>query len=112
MRIPYSHALADDAGEGAAGGGVEALGHAASEVGFSAGADGLAHGFGHELGVLSFGDGGVHEEAVGAEFHRFGGIGGSAYTSVHDHRDFGDTFAQDAKVCRVLDAEAGADRSC
>ena len=35
--------LADDAGERAAGGGVEAFGHAACEIGFAAGANGFAH---------------------------------------------------------------------
>ena len=102
---------ADDAGEGAAGGGVEAFGHAAGEEGFAAGADGFAHGFGHEFGVLGFGDGGVHEEAVGAEFHGLGGVAGGADTGVNDHGDFGDAFAEDAQVGGILNAEAGADRS-
>jgi hypothetical protein len=103
--------LAHDAGEGAAGGGVEAFGHAAGEVGFAAGADGFAHGFGHEFGVLRFGDGGIHEEAVGAEFHGLGGVGRGADSGVDDHGDFGDAFAENAEVGGILNAEAGADRS-
>ena len=70
---------------------------------------GVAHGFGHEGGVGGFGDGGVHEEAVGAEFHGDSGVGGGAHTSIDDHRDFGDAFAEDAKIGGILDAEAGAD---
>ncbi len=103
--------LADDAGEGAAGGGVEALGHAAGEVGFAASADSFAHGFGHEFGVLGFGDGGVHEEAVGAELHCLGCVTGGADTSVNDHGDFGDAFAENAQVRGILNAEAGTNRS-
>ena len=58
--------LAHDAGDWAGGGGVEALGHAAGEVGFASGGGGVAHGFGHKDGVLGFGYGGVHQDGVGA----------------------------------------------
>src|SRR5258708_26046687 len=100
--------LADDAGERAGGGGIEALGHAAGEVAFAAGDDGVAHGFGHEHGVLGFGDRGVHQDAIGAEFHGHGGVGSGADAGIHDHGDFGDAFAEDAEVGGILHAEAGA----
>ena len=74
-----------------------------------AGDDGVTHGFGHEGGVGGFGDGGVHEQAVGAEFHRDGGVGCGAYAGIDDHGDFGDAFAKDAEIGGILDAEAGAD---
>ncbi len=46
-RICTAARLADGAGQGAGGGGVEALLHAAGEVGFAAGGGGFAHGLGH-----------------------------------------------------------------
>jgi len=100
---------ADDAGEGGGGGGVEALGHAAGEEGLVAGDDGVAHGFSHEHCVGGFGDGGVHENAIGAEFHGHSGIGGSADARVHDHGNLGDAFAEDAEIGGILDAETRAD---
>ena len=102
--------LADDAGEGAGGGGVEALGHAAGEPGFAAGDDGVAHSFGHKNGIGCFGDSGVHEDAVGAELHGDGGVRGGADTGVNDHGNFSDAFAEDAESGGILNAEAGADR--
>ncbi len=101
--------LAYYASEGAGGGGVEALGHAAREVGFAAGDGRVAHGFGHEHSVLGFGNGGVHEDAVGAELHGFGGVRGGADSSVDDERSLGNPFAEDAEIGGVLDAEARAD---
>src|SRR5260370_19717949 len=101
--------LADDAGERAGGGGIEALGHSASEVGLAAGDDGVAHGFGHEHGVLGFGDRGVHQDAIGAEFHGHGGVGSGADASIHNHGNFGDAFAEDAEIGGILDAESGPD---
>src|SRR5579862_4488682 len=44
--------LAHDAREGARSAGVELLGNAAGEEGLAAGLDGVAHGLGHEHGVL------------------------------------------------------------
>src|SRR5258706_13837677 len=70
---PCFSKLTDDAGERAGGGGVEALGHAAGEIAFAAGDDRIAHGFGHEDGILRFSDSGVHEDAIGAEHHGNGG---------------------------------------
>src|SRR5260370_30528450 len=101
--------LADDAGERAGGGGIEAGGNAASEVGLAAGDDGVAHGFGHEHGVLGFGDRGVHQDAIGAEFHGHGGVGCRADACIHNHGNFGDAFAEDAEVGGILHAKAGAD---
>src|SRR5467141_1738747 len=93
----------------AGGGSVEALGHAASEVGLAAGDDGGAHGFGHEDGILGFGDGGVHQDSIGAKLHGDGGIRSGAHSGIHDHGNFGDAFAENAEVGGILHAEAGAD---
>src|ERR1700694_1018734 len=101
--------LTDDPGERAGGGGVEALGHAAREIGFAAGDDGVAHSFGHEDGVPGFGDGGIHEDAVGAELHDDGGVRGGADAGIQDHGNFGDAFAENAEIGGILHAEAGAD---
>src|SRR5712691_7465756 len=101
--------LAYYASERAGGGGVEALGHTTGKVRFAAGDGGVAHGFGHENGVLGFGNSGVHEDAVSAELHSFGGVGGGADPGVDDERDFRDAFAEDAQIRGVLDAKARAD---
>src|ERR1700694_5125632 len=101
--------LTDDPGERAGGGGVEALGHAAREIGFAAGDDGVAHGFGHEDSVLGFGDRSVHEDAVGAELHGDGGVRGGADAGIHDHGNFGYAFAEDAEVGGMLHSKARAD---
>src|SRR6266478_4475708 len=90
----------------AGGGSVEALGHAAGEVGFAAGDDGIAHGFGHEDGVLGFGNGGVHEDAIGAKLHGNSGVGSRAHAGIDDHGNFSDAFAEDAEVGGILHAEA------
>src|SRR6266403_3238874 len=89
----------------AGGGGVEALGHAAGEVGFAAGDDGVAHGFSHEDGILGFGDGGVHEDAIRAALHGAGGVGSGADTGIHDHGNFSDALAEDAEVGGILRSE-------
>src|SRR4029077_16277074 len=104
--------LADHAAQRARSGGVQALGHAAGEPGFAAGGNGFAHRFGHEDRVGGFGDGGVHEDAVGTQFHGHRSIGSGAYTRVDNHRDFRDAFAEDAEVGGILNAEAGANRRC
>src|SRR6267378_8523027 len=106
---PYFSKLADHAGERAGGRGVEALWHAAGEVGFAAGDDGIAHGFGHEDGVLGFGNGGVHEDAIGAKLHGNSGVGSRAHAGIDDHGNFSDAFAEDAEVGGILHAEARAD---
>src|SRR5205814_4850770 len=80
--------LADDAGEGRRSRGVEALGHAAGEEGFTARENGVAHGFGHEDGVSRFRDGGVHKNAVGAELHGDRCVAGSADARIDDHGNF------------------------
>jgi hypothetical protein len=103
------NSLTDDAGEGGGGGGVEALGHAAGEESFVAGDDGVTHGFGHEDGVGGFRDGGIHEDAVRAQFHGHGGIGGGADSCVYDHGNFGDAFSKDAEIGGILNAQSGAD---
>src|SRR6266852_3296800 len=108
-KISGENPSADDAGERAGGGSVEALGHAAREVGFAAGDYGVAHGFRHEDGVLGFGDGRIHEDAIGTEFHGDGGVGSGADAGIHDHGNFGDAFAEDAEVGGILHAEAGSD---
>src|SRR5206468_8063360 len=95
---PTIRALADDAGERTVGGSVQALCHAAGEVGLASGDDSVAHGFSHEYGVGRFSDGGIHEHAIGAELHGHRGVGGSANAGVHDHGNFGDAFTQDAQV--------------
>ena len=72
----------------------------------------MLHGFGHEDGIGGGGDGGVHEDAVGAHFHGEGGVGGGADTGVDDERDGGDFFAEDLQRGAVLDAETRADGGC
>ena len=54
--------------------GVEAFLHAAGFEGQAAGFNRELHGARHLLGVFGFGNGGVHEHAIGAEFHRNGGV--------------------------------------
>src|SRR6266508_55550 len=100
---------ADDAGERAAGAGVEFLGHAARFVGEASGFDAELHGARHSDGVFGGGDGGVHEHAIGAQFHGDGGVAGGAHAGVHDDGDFGNHLAEDAQIGRVLDAESGTD---
>ena len=85
------------------------MGHAAGEEGLAAGEDSVLHGFGHEDGVLRGGDGGVHQDAVEAEFHGQRRVRRGAYARVHDQRDLGDELAEDAQVGGVLQAEAAAD---
>src|SRR5258706_3516501 len=99
--------LTDDAGERAGGGGVEALGHAAGEIAFAAGDDRIAHGFGHEDGILRFSDGGVHEDAIGAELHGNGGVRGGADAGIPDHGNFRDAFGGDAGGGGILAAQGG-----
>src|SRR5712664_43922 len=99
------------AGCGAGGSRVEPLRHTAGKVRFAAGDSGVAHGFGHEHGVLRFGNGGVHEDAVRAQLHGFGGVRGRADSGVDDKWDFGNTFAKNTEIGRILDAQAGADWS-
>src|SRR6266704_4400353 len=101
--------LPDDSAQWAGGGGVQAFGHAPGEVGLTAGNDGVAHGFGHEDGVLGFGNGGVHQHAIGAEFHGDGGVGSRANAGIHNHGNFGNAFTKDAEVRGILHAKAGAD---
>src|SRR5262249_59050008 len=62
-------------------------------------------------GVLSFGDSGVHEDAVRTQFHGNGSVGRGAYASVHDHGNFADALSQDAQVRGILNAHAGTDGS-
>ena len=69
----------------------------------------MLHGFCHEDGIGGGGDGGVHEDAVGAHFHGESGVGCGADSSVDDERDGGDFFAEDLERGAVLNAEAGAD---
>ena len=101
--------LARDAFERGTGGGVELAGHASSEIRLTAGKDGVLHGFGHENGIGGSGDGGVHEDAVGAHLHREGGIGGGADSGIDDEGNGGDPFTQDLEGGAVLNAEAGTD---
>ena len=69
----------------------------------------MLHGFRHEDGVGGGGDGGVHEDAVGAQFHGEGSVGGGADSSVDDEGDGGDFFAEDLEGRAILNAESGAD---
>ena len=101
---------ADDAGEGAGSGGVESLGHAAGELGFAACDDGVAHRFGHEDGV-----GG----SAMAVFMRTPSAPSSMATAASEavptpaSTIMGTSvmrFAEDAQICGILNAEAGADR--
>src|SRR5882724_2095883 len=107
--IRFADTLPHDTGEWRRGRGVEALGHAAGEEGFTAGEGGVAHGFGHENGISRFRDGGVHKNAVGADFHGDRCVARSADARIDDHGNFGDAFAQDAQSRGILYAEAGAD---
>ena len=79
------------------------------EEGLAASEDAVLHGFGHEDGVLRGGDGGVHQYAVEAEFHRQRRVRRCAYACVYDQWNFVDEFAEDAQVGGVLQAEAAAD---
>lgn len=68
-RINQAPDLRDASSHWAAGRGVHPLRDAAGPVGQAAGDHGVAHGVGHRDGILRAGDRGVHEHAVGAQFH-------------------------------------------
>ena len=69
----------------------------------------MLHRTGHQHRVLRFGNRGVHQHTIAAQFHRDGGIAGSADTGIDDDRHLG--VLDDRKdVVAILDAEAGADR--
>src|SRR5260370_10941674 len=76
----------------------------------AAGDGGVAHGLGHENGVLRLGNRGIHQDAVRAEFHGFRSVGGGANSRMNDKGSVGNAFAEDAQVGSVLNAEAGTDR--
>src|SRR5208283_821335 len=94
----------DQAGQRAGGIGVLLLGHAAGQIGQTAALDRQAHGAGHGDGVLGFGNGGVHQHAVAAQFHGDGGVRGGADPGIdqHRHRRLLDDLAD---VDRVLHAQ-------
>src|SRR5690606_32119421 len=78
------------------------------EAGGPSGADGLAHGAGHEGGVGGAGDGGGEQDGGAAELHGLGGVGGGADARVADDRHFG-LLADEREVVGVANAQAGAD---
>src|SRR5207302_1221653 len=59
--------------------------------------------------VFGGGDGGVHEDTVGPQFHGDGGVRRSPHAGIHDHRHLGDHFTKNLEVGGVLNAHAGAD---
>src|SRR5260370_36611498 len=102
--------LAHHAFQRRAGGGVEFFGHATGEVSGSAGHDGVIHGFGHQHGIFSMSDPGIHEHTVGTELHGDGGVGGGAYSGIHDERDAGNHLAQNAQIGGVLNFQRSEER--
>ena len=84
--------LADDAGQRTRRTRVELLGNAAGEKRLAPGLDRVLHGLGHKHRVLRLGDRGIHEYAIGAEFHGHGCIRSCAHARVHDQRHFRDAL--------------------
>ena len=71
--------------------------------------DCVLHRLRHRHRMLGACDGGVHQHAVGAQFHRERGIRRRADAGIHDHRHLRE-LADDPDVVGVLNAETGADR--
>ena len=71
--------------------------------------DRIAHGFRHQHGILRFGNGGVHQHPIGAQFHGDGGIGSCANSGIHDHRNFRDALAENPQIGGILNAQTGTD---
>uniref|UniRef100_A0A0N4ZJ08 Biotin carboxylation domain-containing protein n=1 Tax=Parastrongyloides trichosuri TaxID=131310 RepID=A0A0N4ZJ08_PARTI len=89
--------------------GVEPLLHPSRQVGFTPGDDRVLHGAGHQQGIARLGDGRVHQDAVAAQLHGDGGVGGRADARVDKHRHLG-LLDDQANVDRVLHPQPRADR--
>lgn len=63
--------------------------HPARQEGLASGLDRLLHRRCHQYWIFSLGDGRVHEHAIAAEFHRYGGVGSRTHARVDQDRDLG-----------------------
>src|SRR6266853_5969786 len=69
----------------------------------------IAHCFRHQHRICSFRNRRIHQDSVGAKFHRHRRIGCGSNARIHDHRDFGNAFAQNSQRRRILNAQSGSD---